>query len=55
MNAQILVDRQKLYELAEWFVTAMTLLLGYRYLKQIVAYVLMQLYRIFIQKGMIAI
>lgn len=51
MTTPFFIDRQKLYELAEWLVTGMTLILGLRYLKQIIAYVLMELYRIFIRRG----
>lgn len=47
----ILLDKQKLYELAEWLITGMVLVFGFRYLKQIVAYVLMELYHTLVQKG----
>jgi len=46
-----LIDKQKLYELAEWLITGMVLVFGFKYLKQITVYVLMSLYRLFIQKS----
>lgn len=47
----LLIDKQKLYELAEWLITGMVLVFGFKYLKQITAYVLMGLYRLFIEKA----
>ncbi len=51
MTASFLINRQKLYEIAEWAITGIALILGFQYLKQIIAYVLMELYKIFIQHG----
>lgn len=51
MVLPFLFEKQSLYELAEWIVTGMVLIFGMRYIKEIIAYVLMELYRIFIQHG----
>ena len=51
MSAPIYIDKQKLYELAELIVTGMVVIFGYQYIKQIIEYVLTELYELFIQKG----
>jgi len=37
------------YEIAVWLVILMTMIFGYRYIKEIVEYVLLKLYEYFIQ------
>lgn len=51
MALPFIIDKQTLYQLAEWIITGIALVVGFRYLKEIIAYVLMELYRIFIQRG----
>jgi len=53
MTTPFIIDKLKLYELAEWIITGMVLVLGVHYLRQIIVYVLMELYRIFVQRGAI--
>lgn len=49
------INRQKLYQLAEWIISGLVFILGIRYLKQVIVFVLMELYRIFIQRSHISI
>ena len=51
MTASFFIDKQWFDELAAWIAAGMVLVFGFRYLKQIIAYVAMELYRIFIQGG----
>jgi hypothetical protein len=37
------------YEIAVWLIILMTMIFGYRYIKEIVEYVLLKLYEYFIQ------
>lgn len=37
------------YEIAVWLITLMTILFGYRYIREIIGYVLLKLYEYFIQ------
>jgi hypothetical protein len=55
MQPTYLIAREKLYELAEWLVTGMVLVFGLQYIRQIIAFVLMELYRIFIQRASVSI
>lgn len=48
-------ERDRIYKMAEYAVTALVLIFGLNYLKQIVAMVLMELYKIFVQRGPVAI
>lgn len=45
------LDRYKMKEMFEWLVTGMVLIYGIRYIREIVAYVLEELHRIFVQRG----
>jgi hypothetical protein len=49
------ISKAKLYEMAEWAVTALALMFGWRYLKQIIAWVLMEMHRLLIQRGFLPI
>ncbi len=51
MTQPTFILRDKLYELGQWLITGLVLVLGLRYIKQIIAFVLTELYRIFIQGG----
>ena len=55
MTTPFLLDKQKLYEIAEWIIAGMVLVFGFQYLKQIVAFVLTELYKILIQRGYLPI
>ena len=48
------IGRQKFYALAEYMVTGLVLIFGFRYLKQIIEVVMTELYKIFIQGGRVA-
>jgi hypothetical protein len=37
------------YEIAVWLITVLTMLFGYKYIKEIIEYVLLKLYEYFIQ------
>ena len=48
----MVVEKQMLYEIAEWLITGLVLLYGAIYFKQIVAYVLTELYKFLVQNNM---
>ena len=48
------LGRQKMYEVAEYMVTGLVLIFGFRYIRQIIAVVMTELYKIFIQGGRVA-
>ena len=37
------------YEIAVWLITVLTMLFGYKYIKEIIGYILLKLYEYFIQ------
>lgn len=47
------LNKQELYALAEWIITGMALIFGIHYLKQIIAFVLMELYKLIIQRNIL--
>lgn len=47
------IGRQKLYEIAEYAVAALVLLYGIRHIREIIAIVLMELYKYLIQHNML--
>lgn len=49
MEPVFYITKEKILELAEWLITGLVLVYGFQYLKQIVAYVLTELHRIFLQ------
>lgn len=55
MTAPFLVSKQDLYALAEAIITSMVLVLGLRYLKEIIAFVLLELHHVFIRNGALPI
>lgn len=46
-----LISKDTLYEMAEWAITGLALLFGWRYLKEIIAFVLTEMHRMLIQRG----
>ena len=46
-----LIDKQAIYHLAEWIAAGIALMLGLHYFREILAYVLSELYQMFIQRG----
>lgn len=51
MNFPLTIEKQKLYELAEWLVGGLVLLYGMRHIREIVAFVLMELYKLLVQRN----
>jgi hypothetical protein len=43
------IDISGTYEIAAWLIMLLTMLLGYKYFKEIIEYVMLKLYEYFIQ------
>lgn len=51
MNTELMVNREKLQEIAAWLIGGIVAFSGFRYLMRFVSFMLSQLYRILIQGG----
>lgn len=51
MDIPIIADRSRLYELAAWTIAGLVGLLGFRYIRQLIAIVLTELHYWLIQRG----
>lgn len=45
------IDRFKFSTMAAWFITGLLVILGYRYLKDIVTFILTKLYKLFFEQN----
>jgi hypothetical protein len=53
VNAGKLLDKKKLYQVAEYAVATLVLAYGVKHIRQIIAFVLMELYKYLIRKNML--
>jgi len=55
MDIPVLISKIKLYELAQWVVGGMTILFGLKYLKQVIVFVMTELYKLLIQEHVLPV
>lgn len=53
ISASKFLDKQKLYEIAEYAVLGLVLMYGAKHIKQIIVIVLMELYKYLVQKNFV--